>query len=183
MLNPHLVAVLLLEGPEETRVPELRRDAEVLAAAHQGVGLAALAGGRDRVFGKVAALATGLADESTGLRLDWMPRGPGGNRNLPAVHNQRVLPRHHLLSHNQLASRCQTPASWAKCRVQDSPILDFGKVYDAVGLDLDVFGVNWRLEDRGGLGAEGARREPVERGRPVNGATAIVESTDGTVSV
>lgn len=64
VLDPHLVAVLLLEGAEEPGVPELRGDPEVLAAAHQRVGLAALAGGRDRVRSKVLAFATGLGDES-----------------------------------------------------------------------------------------------------------------------
>lgn len=67
VLNPHLVAVLLLEAPDKTRVPELRRNAEVLAAAHQGVRLAPLTGCRDRVFGEIAALAARLADKSTGL--------------------------------------------------------------------------------------------------------------------
>lgn len=78
VLNPQLVGVFLLEGADVTRVPKLGRDAEVLAAAHQGIGLAAFAGGRNRVFGEVAALATGLSDESTGIKSDGVCRKSGG---------------------------------------------------------------------------------------------------------
>src|SRR4051812_32700689 len=41
VLDPHLLAVLRHEAADEDRVPQLRRDAQVLAAAHQSVGFAA----------------------------------------------------------------------------------------------------------------------------------------------
>jgi hypothetical protein len=69
VLDPDLAAVLLLEGAQEARVPELRGDTQVLAAARQGVGLAALGGGGDGVFAEVLALAAGLGYEA-GLEND-----------------------------------------------------------------------------------------------------------------
>ena len=64
VLDPHLLGVRAHELADEARVPELRGDAQVLAAAHQGVGLAALGRGRDAVLVEVLLFATGLADES-----------------------------------------------------------------------------------------------------------------------
>jgi hypothetical protein len=64
VLDPQLAAVGLFELADEARVPQLRRDAQVLAAAQQRVRLAALAGRRDRLLGKVLALAARLGDES-----------------------------------------------------------------------------------------------------------------------
>ena len=64
MLHPNLLGVLLLELADISRVPELRGDAQVLAAAHERVRLAALAGGGDRLLGEVGALAAGLGYES-----------------------------------------------------------------------------------------------------------------------
>jgi hypothetical protein len=64
VLDPNLLAVGLLELADEARVPQLRRDAQVLAAAQQRVRLAALAGRRDRLLGEVLALAARLGDES-----------------------------------------------------------------------------------------------------------------------
>lgn len=69
MLDPLLDGVLLHELADEAGVPELRGDAEVLAAAHEGVGLAALGGGGDAVLGEVLLLAARLAHESiSGVR-------------------------------------------------------------------------------------------------------------------
>jgi hypothetical protein len=70
MLDPDLLAVLLLELADEARVPELGRDAQVLAAPQQRVGFAPLAGRGDGFFGKVLAFAAGLGDEpSRGVSL------------------------------------------------------------------------------------------------------------------
>ena len=63
MLNPDFVAVLLLELPNEPRIPQLRRNAQVLTAAQQRVRLAALAGRWDGFLRKVLALASCLGDE------------------------------------------------------------------------------------------------------------------------
>jgi hypothetical protein len=64
VLDPDLLAVRLLEVADEARVPQLRRDAQVLAAPQQRVRLAPLARRRDRLFGKVLALAARLGNES-----------------------------------------------------------------------------------------------------------------------
>ena len=42
MLHPHLLAMLRLKFTYEDRIPQLARYTQVLAAPHQGVGLAAL---------------------------------------------------------------------------------------------------------------------------------------------
>lgn len=60
VLDPDLLHVLLLEPLDKGRVPELRRDAQVLAAAHQGVGLAALDGRGELVGAEVVVLALRL---------------------------------------------------------------------------------------------------------------------------
>lgn len=78
VLDPDLAGVLLLELADEARVPQLRGDAQVLAAPQQGVGLAALAGRRYRLFGEVLAFAARLCDVSV-LRLCGQPSGkPAG---------------------------------------------------------------------------------------------------------
>ena len=64
VLDPLLDGVLLDELADEAGVPELRGDAQVLAAPHQGVGLAALGGGGDAILVEVLLLAARLADES-----------------------------------------------------------------------------------------------------------------------
>jgi hypothetical protein len=71
-----------LELADEARVPELRGDAQVLAAAHQRVGLAPLARRGDRLLGEVRALAARLGDEpvgteSTMLATGLLPQGDG----------------------------------------------------------------------------------------------------------
>lgn len=66
MLDPHLLRVGVLVGPDEALVPELGGDAEVLAAAHEGVGLAGLDGAGDLFFGEVVVFALGLAYEAAG---------------------------------------------------------------------------------------------------------------------
>ena len=53
-----------LELADEARVPELARDAEVLAAAHERVALARLGRGRDPVRVEVLLLAARGGDES-----------------------------------------------------------------------------------------------------------------------
>lgn len=60
VLHPDLLHVRLLEPSDIDGVPELRRDAEVLAAAHQGVGFAALDGRGELVGAKVVVFALGL---------------------------------------------------------------------------------------------------------------------------
>lgn len=59
-LPPHLAHELL----DEARVPEFRGDAQVLAAAHQGVGFAAFGRGRDAVRVEVGLFAAGDGDEA-----------------------------------------------------------------------------------------------------------------------
>lgn len=64
VLNPDLLGPFLLKVADVPRVPQLGRDAQVLAAAHEGVGLAALAGSGDSVVGEELTLASGLCYES-----------------------------------------------------------------------------------------------------------------------
>jgi hypothetical protein len=66
MLDPYFVAMRLLEGADEPRVPQLRGYAQVFAAPQQCVRLAPFTCRRDRLLGKVLAFAAGLGDEAVG---------------------------------------------------------------------------------------------------------------------
>lgn len=59
MLHNHLPDMALHEPSNESRIPEFAGDAQVLTAAHQGVGFAALGGGRDAVRVEVLLFAAG----------------------------------------------------------------------------------------------------------------------------
>jgi len=89
------------------------------------------------------------------------------------VHNKCVLYRHHLLANGQLAAGSHAPAARSKGLVEDAAVLDLGQVDDAVGLDLDVHGVEGRHEHGGHFGAEGGRREAVEGGGPVDAVLGL----------
>lgn len=64
MLYPHLLCQLARKLADKARIPELRRNAQIFTAAHQGVGLAALGGGGDAVGVKVLLFAAGYGDEA-----------------------------------------------------------------------------------------------------------------------
>lgn len=65
VLDPGLLGVLLLEVTDVPWVPQLGRDAQILAAAHERVTLASFAGGGDAVVvAKELTLAAGLGYES-----------------------------------------------------------------------------------------------------------------------
>lgn len=64
MLHPYLLRIRSNEGADEAGIPQLAGDAEVFAAAHQGVGFAAFGGGGDAVRGEVVHFAAGDGDES-----------------------------------------------------------------------------------------------------------------------
>lgn len=66
VLDPALFHVVLSEPAQEDGVPELRGDAEILAASHQGVGLAALDGGGETFSGEVVVDTLRLRDEAEG---------------------------------------------------------------------------------------------------------------------
>lgn len=60
----HLFAHVSHEALDESWVPEFGCHAQVLAAAHQGVGLAAFGGGGDAVRVEVGLFAAGYADQT-----------------------------------------------------------------------------------------------------------------------
>ena len=64
MLHPHLLRLLEQKLPCKPRVPKFRRNTEILAAAHQGVGLAALGSRRDSVRVEVLLFAASYRDQS-----------------------------------------------------------------------------------------------------------------------
>lgn len=171
MLDPDLVTVLLFELADEPRVPELRGDAEVFAAAHEGVGLAALAGGGDVVFAEVLAFSAGLGDESfffpfhisTAFLL--FGEGKGG---LPAVHDEGVFPRYYLFAYHEFTAGREAPGAGTEGSVEDAAVFDFGEVDYPVWLHFDVYRVEGGHEDGGGFGGEGDGAEAVEGGGPVD---------------
>ena len=64
VLDPDLFHARLLEPADEMRVPKLGPDAEIFAASHECVGLAALDGGGQLVGAEEAVLALCLGDKS-----------------------------------------------------------------------------------------------------------------------
>lgn len=147
MLDPRLLHVRPLEPPQEMGIPELRADAEVLAAAHQGVGLAPLDRGGQLVGREVGVFPLGLRDEPVGwvsakLFLFYFSSlfSPRKRRvfHVPAVDDERILPRDDGVADHGVALGDHAPAHGAKGLVQPPPVLDLGEVDDAVGLDLDV---------------------------------------------
>ena len=95
-------------------------------------------------------------------------------KNLPPLHDKRILSRHQLVRNHQLPPRRETPPAGAEGLVQDPSVLDLGQVHDPVGLDLDVARVEVPHQHRRRLGGEGVRGEPVEGGGPVYGVTVSV---------
>lgn len=75
VLDDDLTRVGRQEFTDEARVPEFRGDAQIFAAAHKGVGLAAFGRGRDAFGVKVLLFTTGDGDESEkiGRGLVWSP--------------------------------------------------------------------------------------------------------------
>lgn len=92
----------------------------------------------------------------------------------PSVGNQCVIPIHEPILNVQVSSRRQAPASRTKSRIQYSPVLDLGQVEDAIGLDLDIVGVERLLQNRGDLRTKVGGTQTVERRRPVNGRARVV---------
>ena len=59
VLHPDLLRHVPGKCPDEPRVPELRRNAQVFTASHEGVGFAAFGSGGDAVRVEVLLLAAG----------------------------------------------------------------------------------------------------------------------------
>jgi len=142
VLDEQLADMSLHEAANETRVPELRGDSKVFAAAHQGVGFAAFGRGRDAVGVEVLLLAAGEGDEAgIEVLVVLLCFRVLESALLPSTANETVLSRHQLAGHDGLASRRQTPSSRAEGFIQYAPVLDLGQVEDSIRLDLDVFRV------------------------------------------
>lgn len=64
MLNEDLTHMLRLVLADPPRVPELARDAEILAAAHQGIGSTALCRGGNTIGREIVLFAASNGDET-----------------------------------------------------------------------------------------------------------------------
>lgn len=127
VLDKQLADMSLHEAANEARVPELRRDSEIFAAAHQGVGLAAFGRGRDAVGVEVLLFAAGEGDEAgIGVLVGLLCLHVHDSVLLPSTADKTVLSRHQLAGHDSLASRRQTPSSRTESLVQYAPVLDLG---------------------------------------------------------
>jgi hypothetical protein len=62
VLDPDLFRHVLCESPDEPGIPQLRRNTEIFAAAHESVGLAALGRGGNAVGVKILLLAASDGD-------------------------------------------------------------------------------------------------------------------------
>lgn len=112
MLDNRLLARFPHETADEAGIPQLTRDAQVLTAAHQGVGFASLRRGWDAVRVEVLLFAARYAHES-GWKVSYLPCPALGSEreqsrgrlalslvhrsqaliNLPPMTNQPILPR------------------------------------------------------------------------------------------
>ena len=129
VLDEQLADMSLHEAANEARVPELRRDSEIFAAAHQGVGLAAFGRGRDAVGVEVLLFAAGEGDEAgIGVLVVLLCLHVHVHDSvlLPSTADKPVFSRHQLAGHDSLASRRQTPSSRTESLVQYAAVLDLG---------------------------------------------------------
>jgi hypothetical protein len=55
-----------------------------------------------------------------------------GSRNVPAMADKSIFPTDNFVLVLYLSAWCQTPSSGTKCLVEDSPVLDFGQVDQAI---------------------------------------------------
>lgn len=65
MLHPHLSCPILRELAYKPWIPELRRNTQILAAPHQGVGFAAFGRGGDAVGVEVLLFAARYGNETS----------------------------------------------------------------------------------------------------------------------
>lgn len=95
VLDEELADMGLHKAANEARVPELRRDPEVFAAAHQGVGFAALGRGWDAVGVEVLLLAAGEGYEAgIGVLVVLQYFNVYEITLLPSTADETVFPRH-----------------------------------------------------------------------------------------
>jgi hypothetical protein len=170
VLHKHFFGMRRLELADPARIPQLARNAQVLAAAHQRVRLAALGRRRDAVRVEVVLLAAGDRDQPIlwSVLLSFFSRFAALARHSPSMAYQSILPRHRLGRNNALAPRHKPPAPRPKRPVEDPPVLDFGQIHNAVGLDLDVLRVG-RFEEHGhDLRRKRLVADAVEAARPVD---------------
>ena len=182
VLDPGALQVCLPEPTHEDGVPQLGGDAEVLAAAHEGVGLAALDGVGELLEAEVGVFALGLGDEPGG-ETEWVSRmlvegdtelGGAGVRargervHVPTVHNHGVLSCNDALANHRIASGDHPPPHRPKRLVQPPAILDLGQVDNAVRLDLDVGNVQGLQQRLHLLLRDGLGGDAVEAGGPVD---------------
>jgi len=120
--------VSCFELADVLRIPEFTSDTKVLATPHQCIALARFGSGWDSSGVEVLLLA---------------PCDPYQ----PAKAYKRIFPADHLWSDIGLAARGETPPTRAKSLVENAAVFDFGKIYQAVWLDLNVGGVNRSQKD------------------------------------
>ena len=65
VLNNHLFSFVVQEAPDESRIPQLARYAEIFAAPHERIGFAAFCGGRYAVSVEVLLFAACYRYETT----------------------------------------------------------------------------------------------------------------------
>lgn len=63
MLDPHFLCLLDGEFADEARIPQLRCDAQVFAAPHEGIGFAALCRRRYSIGVEILLFATGYGNQ------------------------------------------------------------------------------------------------------------------------
>jgi len=118
MFDHHLTHVSLHEPANESRIPKLRSDSQIFAAAHERVRFAALGRGGNAVGIEVLLFAAGEGDESVEVTIsEQVECGCEEGISLPSTADKAVFSRYQLARHDGLSSRRQTPASRAESLV------------------------------------------------------------------
>ena len=107
--------------------PELAGYAQVLATPHERVALASLGGSRDTGWVEILVFTSGDGDEST-RTARWSMDRVAHQTTLPPLANKCILPADYLWAYVRLRPWSKSPRAGSKRLVQNTTVLDFGKV-------------------------------------------------------
>lgn len=153
MLHQCLLGHFFHKLPDEPRIPQFRRNAQILTATHESIRFTPFCSSRNSIGVKVLLFAAGYRHEPVislisnctlhkvrkrrGRKKKKGKKGKKGFHS-PSPTNQSILPRHQLPRHNSLPSRRQSPAPRSKRAIQFPAILDFRQIHNPIRFDFNV---------------------------------------------
>lgn len=152
MLHQCLLGHFFHKLPDEPRIPQFRRNAQILTATHESIRFTPFCSSRNSIGVKVLLFAAGYRHEPvisliSNCTLHKVRKRSGRKKKAkkgkkgfhsPSSTNQSILPRHQLPRHNCLPSRRQSPAPRSKRAIQFPAILDFRQVHNPIRFDFNV---------------------------------------------